>query len=184
MKKSQLRKLVRECVLEVIKEEEAAAEIPKAVSDADSEMTKLAKLVKKLPDDLKAKLAKKVKTAQGDVNSYIDSLKSKEDKNESFIREDIDDATKKEIKVFLTTYKNEFITDIPGIKDAGSEYEFESNSEIPKALVKASLELEDGDEDDGVFGINIPDPPGSSTLNRIGSLSTASGRISNIDIYI
>jgi hypothetical protein len=82
MKKSQLRKLVRECVLEVIKEEEAATEIPKAVSDADSEMSKLAKLVKKLPDDLKAKLAKKVKTAQGDVNSYIDDLKSKEDKKD------------------------------------------------------------------------------------------------------
>jgi hypothetical protein len=82
MKKSQLRKLVRECVLEVIKEEEAATEIPKPVADADSEMAKLAKLVKKLPDDLKAKLAKKVKTAQGDVNSYIDDLKSKEDKKD------------------------------------------------------------------------------------------------------
>lgn len=79
MKKSQLRKLIRECVCDVLKEEEAAVEVPKSVETADSEMSKLAKLVKKLPDDLKAKLAKKVKAAQGDVSSYIDDLKSKDD---------------------------------------------------------------------------------------------------------
>ena len=79
MKKSQLRKLIRECVCDVLKEEEAAVEVPKSVETADSEMAKLAKLVKKLPDDLKAKLAKKVKAAQGDVSSYIDSLEPKKE---------------------------------------------------------------------------------------------------------
>lgn len=82
MKKSQLRKLIRECICDVLKEEEAAVEVPKSVETADSEMTKLAKLVKKLPDDLKAKLVKKVKAAQGDVSSYIDDIKSKEDKKD------------------------------------------------------------------------------------------------------
>lgn len=82
MKKSQLRKLIRECICDVLKEEEAAVDVPKSVETADSEMTKLAKLVKKLPDDLKAKLVKKVKAAQGDVSSYIDDLKSKEDKKD------------------------------------------------------------------------------------------------------
>jgi gas vesicle protein len=78
MKKSQLRSLIRECIREVIKEEEETS-IPKSVETADKKMTDLAKLVKQLPDDLKAKLAKKVKNAQGDVNSYIDDLKSEKE---------------------------------------------------------------------------------------------------------
>lgn len=82
MKKSELRKLIRECICDILREEEAAVEVPKSVETADSEMTKLAKLVKKLPDDLKAKLAKKVKAAQGDVSSYIDDLKSSENKKD------------------------------------------------------------------------------------------------------
>jgi hypothetical protein len=78
MKKSQLRSLIRECIREVIKEEEETS-IPKSVETADKKMTDLAKLVKQLPDDLKAKLVKKIKTAQGDVNSYIDDLKSEKE---------------------------------------------------------------------------------------------------------
>lgn len=83
MKKSQLQQLIRECVREVIKEEEEAKpEIPKAVEDTDSEIAKLSKLIKKLPDELKSKLLKKIKAAQGEVSSYIDDLESKETKKD------------------------------------------------------------------------------------------------------
>jgi hypothetical protein len=77
-----MRAKLRNEIRKAIKEEEAAVEVPKSVETADSEMAKLAKLVKKLPDDLKAKLVKKVKAAQGEVSSYIDDIKSKEDKKD------------------------------------------------------------------------------------------------------
>lgn len=79
MKKSQLQEFIRQCIREVIAEAEATPEVPKSVEDADSEMTKLAKLVKKMPDELKSKIIKKIKTAQSDIDSYKDSLKPKED---------------------------------------------------------------------------------------------------------
>lgn len=81
MKKSQLQEFIRQCVREVLAEAETETipEVPKSVEDADSEMTKLAKLAKKMPDELKSKLAKKIKTAQSDIDTYKDSLKPKSD---------------------------------------------------------------------------------------------------------
>ena len=76
MKKTKFKELIREYIREVIKEE---AEIPKAVGTAEKKVADLTKLVKQLPDELKAKLAKKLKAAQGDVSSYIDSLEPKKD---------------------------------------------------------------------------------------------------------
>ena len=79
MKKSELSELIRECIREVLKEEEAAVEVPKSVETADKKMADLSKLVKQLPPDLKSKLVKKLKSAQGDVSSYIDSLEPKKE---------------------------------------------------------------------------------------------------------
>ena len=80
MKKSQLQEFIRQCIREVLAEEEnATPEVPKSVEDADSEMTKLAKLAKRMPDELKSKIAKKIKTAQSDIDTYKDSLKPKKD---------------------------------------------------------------------------------------------------------
>lgn len=78
MKKSELQSLIREEIKKVLTEE--ATEIPKSVEDANTEMAKLVKLVKKLPADLKSKLVKKIKTAQGDVDSYIGDIQSEKDK--------------------------------------------------------------------------------------------------------
>lgn len=78
MKKSQLQEFIRQCIREVIAEADAP-EVPKSVEDADSEMTKLTKLAKKMPDELKSKLVKKLKTAQSDIDTYKDSLKPKKD---------------------------------------------------------------------------------------------------------
>jgi len=80
MKKSDLQELIRQCIREVLAEaEDTKMDVPKSVADADDEMTKLTKLVKKMPDELKSKLSKKIKTAQSDIDSYKDSLKPKKD---------------------------------------------------------------------------------------------------------
>lgn len=65
-------KAIKKNMSEDSKEDPTMAALQKKVND-------LAKAAKKVPDELKGKLAKKIKTAQADIDSYKDSLKPKKE---------------------------------------------------------------------------------------------------------
>jgi ribosomal protein S20 len=76
MKKSELREFIRQCIREVLAEETDTPKEDPTLKSLQKKVDDLAKVTKKVPDELKSKLAKKIKTAQADIDSYKDSLKS------------------------------------------------------------------------------------------------------------
>lgn len=78
MKKSQLQEFIRQCIREVLSEVDAPAE-DTTLKTLQKKVDDLNKATKKVPDELKSKLTKKIKTAQSDIDSYKDSLKPKKD---------------------------------------------------------------------------------------------------------
>lgn len=80
MKKSQLQEFIRQCIREVLAEaEDGETKESPSVSAIQKKMDDLNKATKKAPDELKSKLVKKIKTAQTDIDSYKDTLKTKKD---------------------------------------------------------------------------------------------------------
>ena len=78
MKKSELKQIIREEIKNILKEKEEPKE-DSTLTSLQKKVDDLAKAAKKVPDELKGKLAKKIKTAQSDIDSYKDSLKTKKD---------------------------------------------------------------------------------------------------------